>query len=392
MPTVRTKMVRSPLWAGPCDSGPQGGITFSLLSRFISCRERFRIAVIEGLRPVDAFNHRIAFGSMWHVCEEAHSSPDRGPECQLWEVELQRAAQNLCRLYPMSQEQVDHWYNVIRVTFPLYVEYWAKHPDMIARRPLLSEQSFNVPHRLPSGRTVRLRGKWDSVDLVGEGKGTRVILQENKTKGDVREAQLRRQLRFDLQLGIYLVALRYTQMDSYEPWGRLAIGGVRYNVVRRPLSGGKGSIVRHKPTKSNPDGESKEDFFLRLRDIIAASPQDYFMRWDVGITPSDILKFRRECLDPILEQLCDWWEWVSGCYSKRLNVWDNDVSIQCTPWSDNPAHSSAIHWRHPFGVFDALNEGGSSDLDEYLETGSTVGLERASTLFPELEGDNGVSA
>jgi hypothetical protein len=44
-----------------------------------------------------------------------------------------------------------------------------------------------------------------------------------------------------------------------------------------------------------------------------------------------------------------------------------------------------MHWRHPYGVFDALNEGGSSDLDEYLETGSTVGLERASTLFPELE-------
>jgi hypothetical protein len=390
MPTIKTKTVRSPLWAGPCDSGPQGGITFSLLSRFISCRERFRIAVIEGLRPVDAFNHRIAFGSMWHVCEEAYSSPDRGPECQLWGVELQRAAQNLCRLYPMSQEQIDHWYNVCKVTFPLYVEYWSKHPDMIARRPLLSEQSFNVPYPLPSKRVVTLRGKWDSVDLVGEGKGARVILQENKTKGDVREAQLRRQLRFDLQTLLYAVALHQYQLDSFwqrsnRSWREVPIGGVRYNVVRRPLSGGKGSIVRHKPTKSNPDGESKEAFFVRLQDIIAESPQDYFMRWDVGITPSDILKFRRECLDPILEQLCDWWEWVSGCYRTGSNVWDNDVSMQCAPWSDNPAHPSAIHWRHPFGVYDALNEGGSSDLDEYLETGSTVGLERARTLFPELE-------
>jgi hypothetical protein len=380
MPTIKTKTIRSPLWAGPCDSGPQGGITFSLLSKFLSCRERFRIAVIEGLRPVDAFNHRIAFGSMWHVCEEAYSSPDRGPECQLWEVELQRAAQNLCRLYPMSQEQVDHWYNVCRVTFPLYVEYWAKHPDVIARRPLLSEQSFSVPYRLPSNRIVRLRGKWDSVDLVGEGKGARVILQENKTKGDVREAQLKRQLRFDLQLGLYLVALHKVQEDkgqSLTTYGKAMrvlyetrIGGVRYNVVRRPLSGGKGSIVRHKPTKSNPEGESKDAFFLRLRDIIAESPQGYFMRWDVGITPSDILKFRRECLDPILEQLCDWWEAMQDC--------DGDYFRPPTP-------HGYVHWRHPFGIFDALNEGGSSDLDEYLETGSTVGLERARTLFSELE-------
>jgi hypothetical protein len=374
MPTIKTKTVCSPLWSGPCDLGPQGGITFSLLSKFLSCRERFRIAVVEGLRPVDAFNHRIAFGDAWHICEEslAWRDPDGVVDSgdKPWEAPLLYWGQQACKQYPTAAEQVDHWYNVIRVTFPLYVDYWAKHPDMIARQPLLSEQSFSVPYRLPSGRTVRLRGKWDSVDLVGEGKGARIILQENKTKGDVREAQLRRQLRFDLQLGIYLVALRYTQMDSYEPWGRLAIGGVRYNVVRRPLSGGKGSIVRHKPTKSNPEGESKEAFFLRLRDIIAASPQDYFMRWDVGITPSDILKFRRECLDPILEQLCDWWEAMQDC--------DGDYFKPPTP-------HGYVHWRHPFGVFDALNEGGSSDLDEYLETGSTVGLERARTLFPELE-------
>jgi hypothetical protein len=375
MPTIKT--VRSPLWAGPCDSGPQGGITFSLLSRFISCRERFRIAVIEGLRPVDAFNHRLAFGDAWHLCEEALAwqDPDGvvASKERPWEDPLLYWGQQTCKRYPTAAEQVDHWYNVIRVTFPLYVEYWAKHPDMIARRPLLSEQSFSVPYRLSSNRTVRLRGKWDSVDLVGEGKGARVILQENKTKGDVREAQIRRQLRFDLQLGSYLVALT-EEWHQGQPWSNInpsvRIGGVRYNVVRRPLSGGKGSIVRHKPTKSNPDGESKEDFFLRLRDIIAASPQDYFMRWDVGITPSDILKFRRECLDPILEQLCDWWEAMQDC--------DGDYFRPPTP-------HGPVHWRHPFGVYDALNEGGASDRDEYLETGSTVGLERASTLFPELE-------
>jgi hypothetical protein len=387
MPTIKTKMVRSPLWAGPCDSGPQGGITFSLLSRFLSCRERFRIAVIQGLRPVDSFNHRIAFGSMWHVCEEVLAKEVRvgGRKCDTERgiAALTSFASDLCRQYPMSQEQVDHWYNVVKVTFPLYVEYWSKHPDMIARRPLLSEQSFSVPYRLPSNRIVRLRGKWDSVDLVGEGKGSRVILQENKTKGDVREAQIRRQLRMDLQVMLYLVALQKVQEDkgrSLTTYGgamrvlyETRIGGVRYNVVRRPLSGGKGSIVRHKPTKSNPDGESKEAFFLRLRDIIAESPQDYFMRWDVGITPSDILKFRRECLDPILEQLCDWWDYVKAAAFTDGNPFDPKCS------------GYRMHWRHPYGVFDALNEGGSSDLDEYLETGSTVGLERASTLFPELE-------
>lgn len=31
-----------------------------------------------------------------------------------------------------------------------------------------------------------------------------------------------------------------------------------------------------------------------------------------------------------------------------------------------------------------LDEGGHSDLDEYLATGSTVGLRRVTDLFPEL--------
>ena len=53
-----------PLWEGPAGTGPNGGITFSLLSRFLVCRERFRVHAVLGLRPADDFNHRLEFGSM----------------------------------------------------------------------------------------------------------------------------------------------------------------------------------------------------------------------------------------------------------------------------------------------------------------------------------------
>ena len=62
---------RGPVWTGPMDSGPNGGVTFSLLSRYIADPERFRIKVMEGWGPAPTFNHRIEYGSMWHVCEEA---------------------------------------------------------------------------------------------------------------------------------------------------------------------------------------------------------------------------------------------------------------------------------------------------------------------------------
>ncbi len=62
-----SKRGTGPLWKGP----EVDGITFSLLSRFIACPERFRILVTEGLQPHDEFNHRIEYGNMWHTCEEA---------------------------------------------------------------------------------------------------------------------------------------------------------------------------------------------------------------------------------------------------------------------------------------------------------------------------------
>ena len=360
------RKAKEPVWKGP----EQDGITQSLLSRFLVCRERFRLLVVEGLRPADQFNHRMEYGQMWHTCEE-ELARTKGADDN-WQRALKQYASGLCRKYPLQQEQVQHWYNVCKVQFPVYVDFWAKHPDVKGRTPLLQEQVFDVLYPLPSGRTVRLRGKWDSVDLIGKGRKAGVYLQENKTKGDIKEEQLRKQLAsgFDLQTGTYLTA-----MDCWpaSDWKEKPIRGIRYNVVRRPLSGGKHSIRQHKPTKSNPAGESAEAYYTRLGGLIVGEPEHYFHRWNVEFTVADLVRFRRECLDPILEQLCDWWGWVSRPVCKGGT----------TRWN----HESGVHWRHPYGVWNALNEGGSGEVDEYLNTGSELGLERTDNLFRELDSE-----
>ena len=149
---------RSPLWEGPDGGGRNGGVTQSLLSRFIVCRERFRIHAVEGLHQSPTFNHRIEYGSMWHVCEEAYAIARPNGEDDPYNC-LRQYCQGLAKKYPTQQEQVWHWYNICRTQFPAYVEYWAKHPDVRSRQPLLQEQAFDVPYVLPSGRAVRLRGK-----------------------------------------------------------------------------------------------------------------------------------------------------------------------------------------------------------------------------------------
>lgn len=372
---------REPLWKGPHEDG----ITFSLLSRFLVCRERFRLYALEGLRPVAKWNAPIGFGDMWHVCEQALAAADSWVEAGApegycpapWDGLLLDYAKNQCRLYPTQQQEVDHWYNVVKVTFPQYVEFWSKNQDVKERTPIFQEKKFRVEYKLPSGRLVYLRGKWDAVDIIGKGRDARVWIQENKTKGNPNPNKIRRQLRFDLQTMLYVIALSVSADDRDDSmvivdkdWKRIPLGGVRYNVVRRPLSGGKGSIRQWKPSKRNPSGETKYEFFKRLEVEIKESPETYFMRWKTPLLPQDLRDFRERCLNPILEQLCDWWEGIQCSFGEPMR---------------NINWSAIGHWQHPYGVFNPLLEDMDGDLDDYLETGSEAGLERADSIFPELQ-------
>lgn len=409
------KRPKGPLWKGP----EEDGVTQSLLNRFLICRERFRILVVEGLRPVDSFNHRLEYGQMWHVCEEAYTEgreirrgqrttakkEGRGPSISdgipfTWKETLTNYAKKLCRKYPLQQEQVQHWYNVCKMQFPIYVEYQKRHQSKRQRISLLQEQTFAVPYRLPSGRVVTLRGKWDGVDLIGKGRSAGVYLVEHKTKGDIKEEQIKRQLQFDLQTMFYLVALSSDMNSGKMKESKYLLCGVVYNVVRRPLSGGKGSIVR-KVSDTNPGdwteyvgsrggrgwknvqtgkisrceknpgvSETLEEFYERVAEYIHEEPEMYFMSWKVEVSQADVERFKREFLDPVLEQLCDWWGWVSN---------NNDL------YGMNMDDGRIVHWRTPYGIYNVLAEGGATELDEYIATGSDLGLERATTLFRELE-------
>lgn len=362
--------VNESLWEGPNGGGPNGGVTQSMLNNFLVCRERFRIRYVLGLQPQDTFNHRLEYGSMWHACEESLAAGETDPWAKLDMLTVQ-----LCQRYPLQKSDIIHWYNICKIQFPVYRQYWAKHKDVKDRIPLLQEHTFDVPYELPSSRVVRLRGKWDAIDLIN-GK---VWLQENKTKGDIDPVLMQRQLLFDLQTGFYLNALSEFDVAAVTEEKELlvdlrngAIGGVRFNVIRRPLSGGKGSIRQKK-------NQTEEEFYKELAALMAGAtgpewgvaPDEhfFFMRWKVDFTSNDILRFRKQFLNPILEQLCDWWE----------------VIVRDDGEDPDGIWNSMYHFRMPYGIYSPVFEGRPTDVDKYLETGSTVGLHRAEKLFKELD-------
>lgn len=363
MPQKRTE----PFWKGPSVDG----ITQSMMNLYLICPRRFYVPTIEGLKPAGGFNKNMEYGTMWHVCEEALAAKKDFKE------PLKEHCKKLLKKFPLSQDEVSKWYEVCKRQFPVYVDYWKKHPDVKKRTPLLQEAVFKIPYHLPSGRVVILRGKFDSVDLIDGG----IYLQENKVKGDIDELQLKKQLTFDLQTMTYLVALTEAQHTLEgeslfwpEEFNDRQIRGVRYNVIRRPLSGGKGSIRPHaeKRTKNTyTPAETSEHYYDRLlNDYIVPEPEYWFMRWKSEVSYSEIKAFKTEFLDPFLEQVSYWYETVAGITHEF------------------PFDPKCLHYRLPYGIYNPIAEGGVTDFDEHIASGSTVGLEKVTTLFPELEEEN----
>lgn len=352
---------KGPMWDGPSVNSQCGGISYSLLSRYLSCEERFRLMMIEGLRPKDRFNHLLEFGSLWHAAEEGFAGKGKIGDM------VTSYAKKLTEKYPFQREEIRHWHDCCLALFPIYMDYWKRHKDVTSRKPLIQERVFNVEYRLPSGRIVRLRSKLDSVDLV-ENKEDRindgVWLQENKTKSGIDQVKIERQLKFDLQTMIYLIVLhtdRYNKpLVDLIPKGT-TIRGVRYNVVRRSS---------HK----SPESMIKKC----IEDIGADRGAEWFSRWNTEISGHDIEVFKHQCFHPVLENLCDDYEWWQYC--KMTGV---DVYLYLVRSEKFPEHQKR-HYRHPFGVYNVLDEGGSADLDHYLDTGSEVGLQRTDNFFPEL--------
>lgn len=346
-----------------------GGVTFSILSRWLSCRDRAKVKLIHGLGPRPRFSKHMEYGNMFHLCEESLLA---GRD---WRQQLISYTHKLLAKYSSDREEIEKWYCVCLLQFPEYVKFWNEPRPEPGRVITTTEKPFSHVHKLPSGRQVMLRGKKDSTYKVK----TRGIIgvRENKTKGDVDIVALQKQLTYDLQSMIYALVEGANEVE--------------YNVIRRPLSGGKGNLTRSEGTKGakctrckgvagnlscprcgglgrvgGKPPETEDAYYDRVAQYIHDDPAHYFARWATPITPDDIEAFCTHTLDPILENLCAWYDAITRKPNQK------------------PLPSWALSWRHPYGAANRVDDYGMTDVDEFLTSGSTVGLQRLDDLFGEL--------
>ena len=360
-----------PLWLGPMNEGPLGGITQSVIASWFVDKERCRLRMIEGLKEEDKFNHRLEYGHMFHLCEE-HLAAGKP-----YEQALLNYAKGLVAKYGNAASgEINKWYSVCAVQFPHYVNFWRKNKDVKKRIPVEQEQVFHVPYKLPSGRTVWLRGKRDNVDIIDK----QVFIGEHKTKSEVDPEQLLQLLRLDLQSNFYMTSALIDPVLKAKI-KNLPIVGVRYNTVIRPLSGGKHSISQRKGMgKAKKGAETEEQFYARLGELIRDNGDFFFKKWNIVMHPNEIGKFQCDCLDPVLENICDDYEWWTYCFVMDICPFHFNIRQEKFPNHLNR------HYIVPFGIYSPLFEGRGTSLDDYILSNGRdeKGLIRTTELFTEL--------
>jgi hypothetical protein len=274
------------------------GITQSLLSTFLECREKSRL-FLEGWSPKGPVSPALTYGSLIHsLLENVYAdigqrkiksfptSKTLEPYFQnvkkLWYSENRNASNDSRQLFEVSL-------SVARATLPTYFKKWWKQDTNKIKWEQL-EQEFTIPYILKDARSTSVRGKIDGVF-----SNPKLWCFEHKSKSMINESNLMDALPLDFQVHMYLWAIQklYKKVPS----------GVLYNIIRKP-----GSERKVK--------ESLIEYENRIKEDIESRPDFYFIRYEISITPREQVEFSKE-LELLITDFIDWIEGKGRHYKRR---------------------------------------------------------------------------
>lgn len=306
------------------------GLSQSLMNKFVLCRERFRLRVVEGLTVKDSSKEAMEFGTIYHKALELNA---QGKTTSQIFAHLQKKARSkhydlkLCKLAALM--------------VPYYLKFWKN--QLKGAKYIETEEVFEIPYQV-MGKTIILRGRRDQC-YIKEGL---LWLQENKTKSTINEDQIQQTLGYMLQPMLYLLSIRHDNP-------KIPLGGILYNVIRKPqLKQGK---------------LSDQKYLERVAGDIEKRPEHYFKMFEVQIDDAHLKMWEQRYLYPLLCQIVIWWE------SIKQNPFD--------PWIGVDGQPNPHHYLRPFGIYDPMSHG-LGDYFNRVVNGIDVGLEPNCDVFPEL--------
>lgn len=338
------------------------GVHYTFLSQFLQCRETARLSHVEGLQQAGMIPP-LEFGQLFHLGFELLASGK--PASQITRITKKYVDNTLAKrkIPPDQREELHRLRAIVNVMFPLYADYYQSPKSKTSgeteprgiefqstTKCVAQEVPFEVFHTVPSGRTIRIYGRFDGILRVGVSKhySGDLWLMENKTKSIIDSDGLTAYLPSDLQTMLYCYALsREDTQRKLGLGGKEPVTGIVYNVVKRPGH------------KWNRDKETLDQHAERIRGIVAEDLAGFFPRWHVSLSQVDIDRYVRETVDPLLEQVLVWWDSIKG------NPFSPFVLADGRP---NPHHL-----RNPEGLYTKY---GKSLYFDLLTRGSMYGLIR----------------
>ena len=282
------------------------GVTSSLLSSFLECREQTRLYYVEGWKPKGT-KLALAFGTCCHwVLENIYRGSKSAPSPvlpkavirmydQRWKDEVGKPSQQQIEVHNMAV-------GLANVVLPHYLRRWAgdfpggkylgKPGVPVPAKWLGLEKQFSVPYTYPDGKKTRIRGTRDG---VFQDKNGDVWVFDTKCRSVIIEEDIEDTLPLDLQQMLYLWA--------YEQETEKVAAGTVMNIIRRP---------GHRLGRD----ESLGVFFKRVGKEVEKKPDHYFLRFKMEVTGSDMIHWRREVLDPLMQDVRNW---VEGGGAHYLN-------------------------------------------------------------------------
>lgn len=282
------------------------GVSSSLLGLWLSCREQFRLEVVEGWRP-QSTPYYFAFGTCVHWCLEqvygTMKAPPNAKQCKKLVAQFEKLWKSERPNPPRAQlELQEKVYGLAEAVLPAYFTRWAgdflghtypvKHNTTSPRRWVGLESRFRVPFTFPDGKQTWIVGTRDGVVL---GKKDEVRIFDTKCRSVIDEDETIDLLPFDLQQMLYLW-VTWQEMNQCP-------SGTLMNILRRP---------GHRQGKS----ETSKEFFARVAKEVADPRKwdHFFLRVEMDVSKDEVQEFHDEVLLPLMLDLRAWVEGTAPHY------------------------------------------------------------------------------
>ena len=302
------------------------GITQSLISSFLQCRQKFVYAINRMSSPKKA--ERTLFGNIVHFALSILYKQKNFSIAMLSQAITDYRALNQIELSALDKKKVERDFAVAEVVMTAYLSFYCKDWTEMKDREPEKEVEVTLHNEDGSGHAIcKCRCK---IDGRYRDKSKAKWLLETKTKGRISEESLVKRLAFDPQNLFYLMCDR---LDTGEE-----AAGVLYNIIRNPQ------------IKQKQD-ETMQQFCERLRADIKLRPEFYFIRFEIPYTSTDKKRFEKHVYEIIL----DIDRLVKGENKVYRNCYSCDSPYECE-FLDACASNSFAGYQQKEKIFSELDD------------------------------------